>query len=146
MTFTDPMYQCKMRCVGREPIWSYRSFQVKMILINNSPDKSVDWDWKPQRWFITDGTNTRINEGSWEWVSRANNWEPYPKPVIAPGGAAEWTFVTMPIGEREWVSAVEFEAWGHVYRQEFDLGPTGTAYDYKPFCGLVPPDTSCGRK
>lgn len=147
VTFTDLMYQCEMQCAGGEnAVWSYRSFQVKMTIINNSTDKPVDWNWEPQRWFITDGANTRVNEGSWEWVARANNWKPYAKPVVAPGAGAEWTFITMPIGEHEWVSAVEFEAWGHVYRQEFDLGPTGTAHDYKPFCGLTPPDTSCGRK
>ena len=64
--------------------------------------------------------------------------------MIVPLGA-EWTFLTRPIGEHEWVSAVEFETFGRVSRQEFDLGPTGTAYGYRGFCSMIPQDTSCSH-
>lgn len=143
--FHDMLYQCEMGCMGQKnPVWSYRTFQVKMTIVNHSKDKTVDWDWKPARWFITDGTNVRVDTRMWEWVERGQV-ELYKKPPIPPGGGAEWTFVAAPIGQNEWVSAVEFEAWGQVYRQEFDLGPARNNYNYQAFCGLMPPDTSCGQ-
>ena len=86
-----------------------------------------------------------MNEGSWEWIARANNWQPYTKPVIVPGAGAESTSSPCPSADHEWVSAVEFEAFGRVYRQEFDLGPTGTAYGYRGFCSMIPQDTSCSH-
>ena len=148
VNFTNLHYECQMKCFtsGARPddpqFFAYRSFQALMQLRNNTADLTVDWNWREQaRWYITDGTNTRTIEGAWEWLAAPGEF--YQKPAIAPGAAAKWTFVTLPIERNEWVSAVEFEAWGQVYRQELDLGPFRTDHNYVD--GGVPLFTRCGE-
>ncbi|MHB0877930.1 MAG: DUF4236 domain-containing protein [Anaerolineae bacterium] len=146
VSFTDLHYECQMRCVRNgarpddPPFFAYRSFQVLMQMRNNTANMTIDWDWEPARWFITDGTNTRVATWTWEWLAAPGEF--YDKPLVAPGGVAEWTFIIMPIDRSEWVSAIEFEAWGHVYRQELDLGPFRSDFNYVD-CG-EPLSTKCG--
>ncbi|MGI6208265.1 MAG: LysM peptidoglycan-binding domain-containing protein [Anaerolineae bacterium] len=142
--FSSPHYECQMRCLDPDnPVWSYRSFQVLMTIINTTTDSTIEPPWKPSRWIITDGANTRTDDLVFVWYAPVG--QPYRQPSIPPGGASEWTFIYPTLAESEWVSAVEFDLWGHTYRQEIGIGPTGRAYNYKPFCGLMPPDTSCGQ-
>jgi hypothetical protein len=68
----------------------------------------------------------------WQWVSRRTGF--YEQPTIEKGASAGWTFMAFPIDRNQWVKAVEFEWKGHLYRQEFDLGPFRNAYNYQD-CG-----------
>jgi uncharacterized protein YraI len=132
--FINPHYNCEQ---GEyefedtqgivEKIWAYRSFQVDMYITNNGADP-IEPTWNPTRWIITDGLNAMINDRMWQWISRYSG--KYPQPTIFPGQKAGWTWVAMPVGIGEWVKAVEFEHDGQLYRQEFDLGPYGNAYNY----------------
>lgn len=131
--FRDPHYECVRGCIGsgESALWTYRWFQVKLGIRNLATDKAVDWNWVPSRWFITDGYNVHVETKGYEWGDGSTRFE---KPVLRPGATAEWTFILAPINRDEWVCAVEFEAWGQLYRTEFDLGPYGNAYDYED-CG-----------
>ena len=132
--FINPHYNCEQ---GEyefeatqgivEKIWAYRSFQADMYITNNGTDP-IEPTWKPTRWIITDGTNEMVNDRMWQWISRYSGV--YAQPTIFPGQKAGWTWVAMPVGPGEWVKAVEYEHNGQLYRQEFDLGPHGNAYNY----------------
>jgi hypothetical protein len=132
VTFINPHYDCQQGEWGDDPpIWGYRAFQVDMYIKNNS-QTPIEPPWKPKRWIITDGHTDVVNDLMWQWVSRSTGF--YPQPVIQPGQSAGWTFLAFPIDRIQWLKAVEFVWNGQVYRQEFDLGQFGNAYNYKD-CG-----------
>ena len=87
---------------------------------------------EPKRWIITDGRTDVVNGISWQWGDTRSGL--YQQPVIQPGQNAGWTFLAFPIDRNQWLKAVEFVWNGQVYRQEFDLGQFGNAYNYKD-CG-----------
>jgi uncharacterized protein YraI len=132
--FINPHYNCEQgeyEFEGTpgiaERIWAYRSFQVDMYITNNGTDPIAP-TWHPTRWIITDGANEMINDQMWQWISRYSG--KYEQPTIFPGQMVGWTWIAMPVGPGEWVKAVEYEHNGQLYRQEFDLGPYGNAYNY----------------
>jgi hypothetical protein len=143
VAFINPHYDCvqgewQYWGAARElvPIWGYRSFQVDMYITNHG-DKPVTPPWEPYRWIITDG-NQDVESGLvWQW----GGWSGlYQQPEIQPGQSNGWTFLAFPIGRNQWVKAVEFVWNGQTYRQDFDLGPYGNAYNYKD-CGDPRPHT-----
>ncbi len=133
-TFLNPHYNCEQgeyefeetRGIV-EKIWAYRSFQVDMYITNNGADP-IEPTWHPTRWILTNGANEMVNDRMWQWISRYSG--KYAQPTIFPGQKAGWTWVVMPVGPGEWVKAVEYAYNGQLYRQEFDLGPYGNAYNY----------------
>lgn len=140
--FTNLHYNCEVRCwtsSKRGKIYGYRAFQVDLVITNLTSDRTIPgWEenrdeyWKPTKWIITDGTNTREDTHSWVWVRWDRTY--YEQPSIGPGETQAGTWMAFPIGRYEWVAAVEFEWWDQVYRQEFDLGPLRNNYDYRD-CG-----------
>jgi len=145
--YKDIFYACELRCLGDPPVWTYRTFQIKVVITNISADQTVDWAWAPSRWIITDGNNTRIEPRTWEYGpdGEIRLGQSYTKPNLGPGESVEWTFVAASVLEPEWVAAVEWDAWGRTYRHEFSLGTMHNAYKYEAFCGLTPVDISCGQ-
>jgi uncharacterized protein YraI len=132
VSFINPHYDCQQgEWGGDPPTWGYRGFQVDMYIKNNSPTP-IEPRWQPKRWIITDGKTDVINDVMWQWVDRRSGF--YEQPVIQPGQSAGWTFLAFPIDRYQWVKAVEFVRDGQVYRQAFDLGQFGNAYNYKD-CG-----------
>lgn len=132
--FINPHYECQRRELEREPTpgiteryWGYRSFQADMY-IRNTSTVPVESPWQPKRWIVTNGRDEMVNDIMWQWGHVDTGL--YNQPMIAPGGTAGWTFVMFPLYQGEWVKAVEFEWNGEIYRQEFDLGPYGNAYNY----------------
>ena len=144
VSFLNPHYECQQQewsYTGDDgehhPIWGYRSFQVDMYIKNNG-SKPVTPPWRPTRWIITDGTADYVNGIIWQWVDPRTGF--YEQPVIHPGESAGWTFLAFPIDRNQWLKAVEFTWNGQTYRQTFDLGPFGNAYNYKD-CGDPRPHT-----
>jgi len=141
--FTNALYHCVVGCWGGpgRKVYGYRGFQADLVVTNLTGDRTiVGWEeygdyyyWVPSKWIITDGSNVREDTRSWVWVS-AWDWNYYEQPTIGPGETQAGTFLVFPIGRYEWVKAAEFELWGQVYRQEFDLGPLRNNYDYRD-CG-----------
>jgi len=134
VTFINPHYNCMQTELEYEepkgithPLWGYRLFQVDMYIRNNSQEP-VNPPWQPKRWIITDGKQESVNDQMWQWLNRSGGF--YGQPVIQPGQVAGWTSVAFPLERAQWVKAVEFVWKGQVYRQEFDLGPYGNAYNY----------------
>ena len=142
VNFINPHYNCEFSDYTYEivdgvehKIWAYRSFQIDMFITNNSSE-TIEAPWRPTRWIITDGLHETVNDMMWEWAKGGT--KPYEQPTIYPGQKAGWTWGAMPVGENEWVKAVEFYYGGHIYREEFDLGPYHAAYDYKRCGDYVP--------
>lgn len=132
VTFVNPNYDCQQGDWGGDPpYWGYRSFQVDMYIKNNS-QQPIEPPWEPKHWIITDGANDFVNDMMWQWVSRSTGF--YDQPTIQPGQSAGWTFLAFPVDRNQWVKAVEYVWNGQVYRQDFDLGTYGNAYNYKD-CG-----------
>lgn len=138
--FLNPHYECAQDCWGhgRPPyqrVWGYRYFQADLAITNLTSDRTLDPPWEPSRWILTDGSNVWEETYAWQW----GKWEGgkvvgFPQASIGPGQAAIGSFLCFPIPREGWVQAVEFEAWGHTYRQEFDLGPFKNKYNYRD-CG-----------
>jgi uncharacterized protein YraI len=140
--FINPHYNCEFGEYtyeivdgAEQKIWAYRSFQIDMFVTNNGSEPIAP-PWQPTRWIITDGQHEMINDLTWQWVKR--NTGAYDQPTIYPGQTAGWTWVAMPVGEYEWVKAVEYYHNGQIYRQEFDLGPYHNAYNYIKCNDYVP--------
>jgi len=139
--FTNLHYNCEVGCWGRpgRKVYGYRAFQADLVITNLTSDRTIpgwqenrDEYWKPSKWIITDGIETREETGSWVYVRPDREY--YEQPSIGPGETQAGTWMAFPIGRYEWVAAVEFEWWDQVYRQEFDLGPLRNNYDYRD-CG-----------
>ena len=127
VNFINPHYNCEFRYYTYEivdgaehKIWAYRSFQIDMFITNSSTEP-IEAPWRPTRWIITDGLHETVNDMMWEWAKGGT--DPYEQPTIYPGQKIGWTWGAVPVGENEWVKAVEFYYRGHIYREEFDLGP-----------------------
>jgi hypothetical protein len=138
VTFINMHYECQQQVLEFEPVkgltehvWGYRSFQVDMYIKNNG-NTPVEPPWNPKRWIITDGNQEYVSDLMWQWIDRRSG--AYKQPIIGPGQMAGWTFIASPIDRNQWVKAVEFEWNNQLYRQEFELGPWGNAYNYKD-CG-----------
>ena len=138
--FINPHYECidgTLEYTGSDgaehTVWGYRYFQVDMYVQNNSATP-VEAPWRPTRWVTTDGVNDSVNTLSWQWSQP--NGAPYAQPAVQPGQTVGWTFVSFPMQQNQWLKAVEFEWQGRVYRQEFDLGPRGSAYNYVACTGV----------
>lgn len=140
--FTNALYHCVVGCWGGpgRKVYGYRGFQVDLVVTNLTSDRTiVGWEkkgdyyhWGPTKWIITDGTSTREDTRWWEWVGYDRKF--FEQPTIGPGETQAGTFLVFPIGHYEWVKVIEFELWGQLYRQEFDLGPLRNSYDYRD-CG-----------
>lgn len=138
--FLNPHYNCESTILDfeassgiTERVGGHRSFQIDLYIHNNGTEP-VEPQWKPNRWIITNGTDEMISDLSWQWGSRDGGT--YRQPTIYPGQVSGWTWMAFPLQYGEWVKAVEFVWGGETYRQEFDLGPYGNAYNYVD-CGLV---------
>jgi len=141
--FTNLHYNCEVKCWtlwGGPKMYGYRAFQADLVVTNLTSDRTiVGWYrkqdqlyWVPSKWIMTDGANVREDTNVWVWVHRHHG--AYEQPTVGPGETQAGTFMAFPIGRYEWVKAAEFELWGQVYRQEFDLGPLRNNYDYRD-CG-----------
>ncbi len=137
--YLNPHYECQKRIWywDSKPIWGYRSFQVDMFITNLSRDQTIERWWKPTRWIITNGVQERVDTESWMWVGRDRS--KYVQPAILPGEAKGWTWLVFPLERDEWIKAIEYDLWGHTYRQEFDIGPYRNNHNYQD-CGEYPPD------
>jgi len=139
VSFINPHYNCEQSTHEFEytpgvveKIWVYRNFQVDLYIKNNG-STPIEPPWMPARWIITNGSEEMVNDMSWEWLSRNGSY--YAQPTLQPGQQAGWTWIVMPVASNEWVKAVEYDHNGQTYRQEFDLGPYGNAYNYVG-CGV----------
>ena len=147
VSFINPHYECQqgewefrgdLRGIpgARFILWGYRSFQVD-LWIKNLGNAPVTPPWQPKRWIITNGFAESMSDLTWQWGTTGSL---YNQPTIQPGQSAGWTFLAFPLDRDQWVKAVEFVWNGQVYRQEFDLGSFGNAYNYKD-CGDPRPHT-----
>jgi hypothetical protein len=144
----------------------YRLLQIDAVITNHS-DKTVGVDLKPARWTITNGKTDSVSDLVWEWgqpttstvmrtVSEGGvekqvpfevetrgivKWSDQGKPTsLAPGQSAAVTAIAYPLDPGEWVKGVDFVLGGQTYHKSFDLGPSGTAYNYGQDCGFWAPD------
>jgi hypothetical protein len=140
----------------------YRLFEIDTVVANRS-DKPVDVVLKPARWIITNGKTDAVSDLVWEWgqptlttvmrtVSEGGEerkvpfeverrgivkWSEQGKPTsLAPGQSAVATFIAYPLDPGEWVKGVDFVLGGQTYHKSFDLGSSGTAYNYGQDCGV----------
>jgi hypothetical protein len=139
----------------------YRLFDIDAVVTNRG-DKPVDIVLKPTRWDITNGATDSYSDLVWEWGQPTTStvmrtveengkqvkvpfevqhqgivkWSPQGKPTsLAPGQSAEATFIAYPLDPGEWVKGVDFVFGGQTVHKSFDLGPSGTAYNYGQNCG-----------
>jgi hypothetical protein len=143
----------------------YRLFQIDTIVTNRS-GAPVDAVVKPARWIITNGETDAVSDLVWEWgppatttvmrtVSKGGveqkvpfevetrdivKWSDQGKPTsLAPGQSVASTFVAYPLDPGQWVKGVDFVLGGQTIHKSFDLGPSGTAYNYGQDCGVWVP-------
>jgi hypothetical protein len=143
----------------------YRLFQIDAVVTNRG-GTAVDGVVKPVRWVITDGKTDSVSDLVWEWgpattttvmrtVSEGGverrvpfevetrgivKWADQGKPAsLAPGQSVASTFVAYPLDPGQWVKGVDFVLGGRTYHKSFDLGPSGTAYNYGQDCGVWVP-------
>lgn len=112
--FINPHYNCNR---GNGSNDFYRYFQIDFFITNTSSE-TIEAKWKPTRWIIVGGDQTRSDEQMSEWINRRTGF--YDQPDILPGGSDGWTYVASRIEMWEWVQAVEWEYKGQTYRQEFE--------------------------
>jgi hypothetical protein len=143
----------------------YRLLQIDTVVTNRG-DKPVDGVVKPVRWIITNGKTDSVSDLVWEWgqpttttvmrtVSEGGveqkvpfevetrgivKWSEQGKPTsLAPGQSVASTFIAYPLDPGEWVKGVDFVLGGQTYHKSFDIGPSGTAYNYGQDCGVWVP-------
>lgn len=112
VSYINPHYNCDRATIMDR----FRYFQIDLFIGNNSSD-AVTAPWKPTRWLISDGSQTKESSEMREWCG----WKGcYAQPDVLPGGSEGWTWVTGRVEMTEWVQAVEWEYNGQTYRQEFE--------------------------
>lgn len=113
VTFINPHYNCDR---GNDNV-RIRYFQADMFITNTSGETIVA-PWKPTRWLIANGDQSRESTEMRQWCDRKTGC--YPQPDLLPGGSEGWTWITGRVEMAEWVQAVEWEYNGQTYRQEFE--------------------------
>jgi hypothetical protein len=143
----------------------YRLLQIDTVVTNHG-STPVEGVVKPARWIITDGTTDSVSDLVWEWgpattttvmrtVSEGGveqkvpfnvetrgivKWSDQGKPTsLAPGQSVASTFIAYPLDPEQWVKGVDFELGGQTYHKSFDLGSSGTDYNYGQDCGYWAP-------